>query len=245
MADVILEPPDARRVRVLRLNRPERANAISDDLIAAFDRALNEVEGDGTRVLIVTGNGRNFCGGFDFAGFEELSQESLGNRLIAAEGALARLRYASFLTIAAVNGPAIGAGADLALACTYRVGLATARFRFPGFRFGVALGTRHLVNTIGAERARRILLEDLSLDAQQSFAAGLLTHMAATGEEASAVVDAIVERVSELDDWSLATILRMTSTETSADDLADLTGSVRRAGMHQRLRDYRARAGKS
>jgi enoyl-CoA hydratase/carnithine racemase len=242
MADVILEPQDERRVRVLRLNRPERANALSDELVADLDRALGEVEGDGTRVLIVTGNGPNFCGGFDFGGFEELSQEALGNRLIKAEGALARLRYATFLTVAAVNGPAIGAGADLVCACAYRVGLATARFRFPGFRFGVALGTRHLVNTIGAERARRILLEDLALDAEQSFAAGLLTHLATSGEDASAIIDALVARAGELDDWSLATILRMTSSDTSADDLADLTGSVRRAGLHHRLREYRARA---
>jgi len=239
MNEVALEPLDARGVRMLRWNRPDKANAIDDALAGALEAALAQAHEEATRLLVITGNGRNFCGGFDFTGAAAMQESALGDRLIAVERALQRVRYERFVSVAVVNGAAFGAGADLALACTYRLGYDGARFRFPGFRFGVALGTRHLARTIGADRARRILLEDPILDADASLAIGLLTHRLGPAESA-AFVAALARKLQALDGWSQAAILQATSADSGPRDMELLIESVRRPGFQERLARYQA-----
>lgn len=93
--------------------------------------------------------------------------------------------------MALVHGAAYGAGAALVAACTYRVSAPTARFRFPGFRFGVALGTRHLAHIVGAQHARSILLANRVVSAEEEVAIGLATHRAEQPDAA-----AILEEVT-------------------------------------------------
>lgn len=226
-------------LRTLSLNRPDKANALSAGMVEAMHACLDRL-GDETRVLVVRGEGRNFCAGFDFQGCEQQTEGDLLLRFVRIDGLLARLRQAPFLTIAWVAGAAFGAGADIVCACAMRIGNSKARLRFPGFRFGVALGTRRLTAIAGASRARVILLGNEELDAQAALLAGLLTHLF-TDEELQTRVEGIVRSIAGLDAQSMRTLLALTETESSAQrDLADLVSSVARPGLHARIAAYRA-----
>jgi len=235
---VLLSDATETGLRTLRLNRPDKANALSAGMVDAMHACLDRL-GDETRVLVIRGEGRNFCAGFDFQSCEQQSEGDLLLRFVRIDGLLARLRQAPFLTIAWVTGAAFGAGADIACACAMRLGSSRARLRFPGFRFGVALGTRRLATIAGAQQARAILLGNEELDAQAALLAGLLTELC-SGEELQPRIDAIVRSIAGLDARSLRTLLALTEAKSAQRDLADLVSSVARPGLHARIAAYRA-----
>lgn len=238
---LLVGPMDVNGVRQFTLNRPERANAFGAGLGDALLDALHQAHRDGTRVLVLRANGKNFCGGFDFTGYEQLSEGDLLLRFVRIEQVLQRLRDAPFVTIARTHHAAFGAGADLVAACTLRVGAHSARFRFPGYRFGVALGTRRLALVIGQQRAQELLLANATLDSEQALACGLLTHRVAD-EQLDAVIAGIVAGVSDLDAEALAALLANASVSAPAGDreLASLVRSVARPGIHARIGRYLA-----
>jgi enoyl-CoA hydratase/carnithine racemase len=169
--------PLADGVRILTLDRSGKANALNAKIVDELLACVTQAEEEGCRALIISANGKAFCGGFDFGGYEDMTQGDLLLRFVRIEELLQRLRRSSFVSIALVHGAAMGAGADIVASCTYRIGTATSKFRFPGFRFGVALGTRHLAQLVGMQRARDILLTNATIDAAAAFDIGLLTHL--------------------------------------------------------------------
>ncbi|MEO7336951.1 MAG: enoyl-CoA hydratase/isomerase family protein [Caldimonas sp.] len=234
---VLLSEPDGDGVRTLRLGRPEKANALSAGLVDAVLAALDML-GPETRLLVVRGEGRNFCAGFDFAGHEEQSEADLLLRFVRINEVLARLRGASFLTLAWVSGAAFGAGADIACSCAVRLGDRTARFRFPGFQFGVALGTRRLATVVGAERARQVLLHNEELDADTARSCGLLNDVV-DAERLDKSVDAVARISGRLGVDALKTLRALTDDDSADRDLAELVRSVGRPGLHGRIAAYR------
>lgn len=228
---------DAEGVRTLALNRPDKANALNAALVESLHDCLDRT-GEETRVLVITGEGRHFCGGFDFHGFETESHGDLLLRFVRINELLARLRRAPYATIAWVNGAAFGAGADIACSCAWRFGTPRARFRFPGFQFGVALGTRRLAELTGSQRAREILARNEELDADQARACGLLNEI--VDETAFAPRPAELARsIQGLDREALATLLANTTAAAHDADLADLVRSVSRPGLRDRIARYR------
>ena len=121
---------------------------------------------------------------------------------------------------------------------TYRLGSERARFRFPGFQFGVALGTRHLAQLIGMQRARQVLLENSVVGCDEALANGLLTH-----REQEAVLleraEMLAGATASLDPVSIERILRLTAFSDPDRDMADLIESLSRPGLHQRIARYR------
>lgn len=239
-SEALLSAPDAEGVRTLTLNRPEKANALSASLVEAAHRQLDGL-GVETRVLVVVGAGKYFCGGFDFAGYETQSEGDLLLRFVRINELLARLRSARHLTVACVYGAAYGAGADIACACAVRLGGPGARFRFPGFQFGVALGTRRLAQLAGQARAREILSRNEELDAQGARACGILSEVL-SGDTREARLKEIVASVDGLGAESMASILSITEPDTADADLADLVRSLVRPGLQDRVARYRARS---
>lgn len=235
--DALLGAPGPHGVRTLTLNRPDKANALGESLVLRLHELLDEV-GAETRVLVLTGAGRHFCGGFDFAGYEQQSEGELLMRFVQINELLARLRRAPYATLAWVNGAAFGAGADIACACAFRYGTPQARFRFPGFQFGVALGTRRLAQVIGAQRAREVLSRNEELDAKRALESGLLDQV--TDEPSFASLPAELARLTGgLDAVALPALLRITDPADHDADLADLVRSVARPGLHARVARYR------
>jgi enoyl-CoA hydratase/carnithine racemase len=240
---LIRSGPEEHGIWRVRFNRPQKANALSAELaheLLDTLRALNESSCNG---VVIEGEGKNFCAGFDFEGYETMSSGDLIARFVAIEQSLHLLRTAPFISVAVVRGAAFGAGADIVAACTYRLGSDRARFRFPGFQFGVALGTRHLARLVGMQKAREILLDNRVVDSEEALGCGLLTH-----READDAMDkraqTLVRVSASLEADAVRKILRMTLNSDPSADMADLINSLSKAGLHERIARYREASSK-
>lgn len=127
-------------VWTVTLNRPLRANALSADLVECLHAVLDAAAADRPAALVLRGNQRHFAAGFDLAGLDRETDASLALRFLRIGLLLERLLAAPHATVAVVEGAAVGAGADLVLACDHRLVDPSVTLRFPGSAFGVALG---------------------------------------------------------------------------------------------------------
>ncbi|WP_208006732.1 enoyl-CoA hydratase [Aeromicrobium phragmitis] len=170
-SDAILDTSRDGDVAVLTLRRPDRRNALDLALCRAIDAAAHEAVADGARALVVTGEGTAFCAGADLGGV-------YGDEFLEAlYGMLHGLTRLPIPIIAAVNGAAIGAGTQLAIACDLRVADATARFAVPTAKNGMAVDAwtiRTLGKLAGMGPARRLMLAADSLDRDAALACGLV-----------------------------------------------------------------------
>ena len=180
-------------IAVLTLNRPERLNALSFDLVEEFHGALDDVGSDNSaRILILTGAGRGFCSGLDLTalGPSPAAAGTRGPRSgMRSQERIAdlpsKLRRLPQPVIAAVNGPAYGGGFALALACDLRVASISARFCTQFIKVGVGgcdIGISYtLPRLIGASRAFELMLTAREIDAAEAQALGLLVDVVADG----------------------------------------------------------------
>ncbi len=127
--------------------------------------------------MVITSTGHAFCAGVDLADLGTLTDVQAGARFRGIQATFDLLRQAPLVTIAVVNGHAVGAGADLALACDHRLGTVAASFRFPGPAFGLLMGTSTLAETVGPAVAQRLLLSGATVLADEAHALGLLTSL--------------------------------------------------------------------
>ncbi|QIK66502.1 enoyl-CoA hydratase [Nocardioides sp. HDW12B] len=157
-------------VTVLELQREERRNALDLDLCRALAAESQRAVDDGARVLVVTGAGTAFCSGADLGGV-------YGDEFIEAlYGMLHGLTRLPVPVVAAVNGPAIGAGTQLALACDLRVADTSAVFGVPTARNGMAVDAwtmRILAAVAGGGVARRLMLAAETVDRDAALGCGL------------------------------------------------------------------------
>lgn len=177
----------------ITLDRPESLNAIDERLVDDLDRALDRAEADDDcRVVIVTGAGRAFCAGSDIAALGGLdSKRGLEHvtRLTAVIGRLETLRQP---VIAAVNGPCFGGGLEIALGCTLRVAVESARFGLPEVKIGVipgAGGMERLQRLIGFGRTAHLALTGRGVEAKQAEAMGMIDIVCPDGEALQAARD--------------------------------------------------------
>lgn len=190
-------------VRLLTLNDPDRRNAIGPDLQVELADRVSEVKADpGARALILAGEGTAFCAGADLPAVFTQSERSVSQ--IRQD---LREYYQCFLpildlqipTIAAVQGPAIGAGLNLALCCDLRLAGPNALFGATFSRIGLHPGggcTYFLTRCMGAQRALRVLLQGDTLDAGRAVANGLADEQV---EDPLEQALAIASRFAELD----------------------------------------------
>ncbi|MGI8756545.1 MAG: enoyl-CoA hydratase-related protein [Acidimicrobiales bacterium] len=145
----------ASAVTVVTLDRPERRNAVDRATLDELTDALDAAAARRTRVLVFTGAGGHFCSGADLTGLEDASFAT------ALQGVLDRLRDLTFPTIAAMDGAALGAGAQLAVACDLRVATAGASLGVPAAKLGLMVNhwtVQRVAALAGASTARAILL---------------------------------------------------------------------------------------
>lgn len=242
MTILVVEGPDSLGVTRLRLNRPNRANALDSELVENFIDAVTTASTNGTRVLLVDGEGKNFCAGFDLSDVDNENEASLVLRFIRIEQMLQYLATAPFLTVAHVRGAAFGAGADIVVACDLRWASSDGRFRFPGYSFGVALGTRRLAALSGSSSAQDILATGRILRGPEALNIGLITRLL-DGETTTSDVEKIAQNLSSLDQVSAATLVTRSRVKIGDPDadLAMLVHSVTRPGLKKRLKAYLSR----
>jgi enoyl-CoA hydratase len=172
------------RVATLTVSRPQARNALDTDTVEEFHRALDEVRQAGATVLIVTGAGdKAFVSGADINAIRARGRAdalaSINSRLMSA------VENHEAVTIAAVNGYALGGGCELALACDLRVASDTAVFGLPEPTLGIipgAGGTQRLPRIVGLGRAKEMILTGARWDARQALAAGLVSEVVPAAE---------------------------------------------------------------
>lgn len=158
------------RVTVLQINRPERRNALNTELCDAIRDAVRTRVDAGTRALVITGAATSFCSGAD------LDRVYDDGFLAALRAMLRTVTDVPVPVIAAVNGPAIGAGTQLAVCCDLRVAAPTAVFGVPTATLGLAADAwtlRRLATLAGGGVARRVMLAAQEITAPQALACGL------------------------------------------------------------------------
>lgn len=173
-------------VAVLTLDNPDQRNAMSDQMTAAWVAAVDELAEDrSVRVVVVTGEGSAFCSGGNtswIASEPDATVDELRTRMLPFYRAWLSIRRLEVPTIAAVNGPAIGAGLCLALACDIRYAAAGARLGVPFVRLGMhagMAGTWLLPDVVGPAHARDLLLTGRVVDADEALRLGLVSRVIA------------------------------------------------------------------
>ncbi len=166
----------------ITLNRPDKRNAISGEMIAELMVALAEVEAGAARALILTGAGTAFCSGMDLDALKAISSQSPEQHLEDSHR-IARLfrRLYRFPkpVIAAVNGPAIAGGCGISTLCDFTLAVPEAKFGYSEVRIGfiAAIASVFLIRQVGEKRARDLLLTGRILDAEEAHRIGLVTEI--------------------------------------------------------------------
>jgi enoyl-CoA hydratase/carnithine racemase len=178
-----VERPSDGVVRLV-LDNPDQRNAMTDPMTASWVHAIEELAADRTvRVVVVTGEGSAFCSGGNtgwIASEPDAEVDYLRTRMLGFYRAWLSIRTLEVPTIAAVNGPAIGAGLCLALACDIRYAADGARLSAPFVKLGMNPGmaaTYLLPNAVGAANARELLLTGRTVDAEEARQLGLVSRV--------------------------------------------------------------------
>lgn len=175
-------------IATVALNRPDKLNAMNDDLRSAFIEAMEWAAAETVvRALIVTGNGRAFCAGGDIAGMKQRLEAPIGQvamngwrRQQRVQAAITRLHNLPKPTIAAVNGPAAGLGADLALACDFVIAADSAIFTMSYVHRGLIAdggGMYFLPRRVGLARAKELLFSGRRVEAAEALSLGMIEQV--------------------------------------------------------------------
>jgi methylglutaconyl-CoA hydratase len=169
-------------VATITLNRPDKRNAISFELIDDLLHGLKEVEQSDALVLIVTGAGKAFCSGMDLENLKQLIGRSPEENLKDSE-MMVRLFRSLYefpkVTIAAVNGAAIAGGTGLALLCDFTLAVPEAKFGYTEVRIGFvpAIVSTFLLRQVGEKQARDLLLTGRIFGADEAARMGLIKEI--------------------------------------------------------------------
>ena len=169
-------------IGVLTINRPQRMNAISNELTSELKKFLDEIENDDElRVLVITGAGdKAFVAGADIS--ELVDRDALIGRRVSRQRQeiFSRIENLHVPAIAAINGYALGGGLELALACSIRVCSDKAQFGAPEVKLGIIPGdggTQRLPRLVGLGRAMEMILTGDFIDAEEAYRIGLVNKI--------------------------------------------------------------------
>ncbi len=180
---------------IVTLDRPEKRNAISYELIDELLRALKEAEESAAQILILTGAGKAFCSGMDLDNLRSITQRTPEENRADSQ-MMAHLFRSLYdfpkVTIAAVNGPAIAGGCGLATLCDFTLASSEAKFGYPEVRIGFvpAIVSTFLLRQVGEKHARDLLLTGRIIGAEEAFRIGLVNELVAP--------DKLMQRAREL-----------------------------------------------
>jgi enoyl-CoA hydratase/3-hydroxyacyl-CoA dehydrogenase len=176
----------AGNIGIINLNRPRRANALNLTFLSEINDALNMLEEDEeVRAVMFTGVGNNFCAGADISIFASGRPELVVESSQAGHRVLRRIELYPKPVIAAVNGPALGGGFELSMACDLRVMSDKAFLGLPELNLGITPGwggTQRLAYLVGVGKLKEIILLRKNIDAQKALELDLVSEVYPVGE---------------------------------------------------------------
>lgn len=165
---------DPAGVTVITIDRPERRNALDRTALSALRETCAAVRDDGTRVVVLTGAATNFCAGADLSTVED------EDFVAELRGLLEDLRTLPVPVVAAIHGPALGAGTQLAMACDLRIATPDATFGIPAAKLGLTVDqytVSHLADAVGHSVARAMLTAAEVFDATRLERVGFIHRL--------------------------------------------------------------------
>ncbi len=168
---------------VLELNRPEKRNALNDELIAALKEALRAGDNDRSlSAIVIRGSGNDFCSGADLASLQKISENTLEENIADAmnlAGLFELIRNVRIPVIAAVHGRALAGGCGLATACDLVVAARSARFGYPEVKIGFvpAMVAAILRRNLSEKRSFELLTQGFEFSADEALNLGLINRV--------------------------------------------------------------------
>ena len=230
-------------IATITLNRPDKRNAISYELIEELLAVLDEVANSSARVLILTGAGKAFCSGMDLDNLKALVGRSPEQSLKDSE-IMARLFRSLYdfprPTIAAVNGAAIAGGCGLATLCDFTLAAPEAKFGYTEVRIGFvpAIVSTFLLRQVGEKHARDLLLTGRIIGAEEAYRIGLINEIV----PAEKLIDRARELASQLMENSPASLVctkRLLSEQARVELDAQIEAAVRENATIRATKDFR------
>ena len=234
-------PPEFQTIRVtcdgrrgtLTLNRPDRLNALSNELMAEVAEAASWFDHQSDlRVVVVSGAGRAFSAGFDLSVFGDEGPSPAGGRVPADTGRLMAdaLERTSPVLVAALHGHVVGGGLVVAAACDLRIATADVSFSIPEVDLGIPLawgGIPRLVREIGPALTKELVMTCRPFGAEEAMAAGFLNRIVPADELAEAVASRPRAAVLATKRHVNAVTDQMVGTGRSWSDADGLTAALR------------------
>lgn len=196
-------------VSTISLNRPEKLNALNDQVMSEIGQALDQVSGDTTRVVILRGEGRNFAAGADVAAVSQIESSAKAYAFAQKAGTIYDRLY-SFPkpVVASIDGYALGGGCELVLACDLRIASEEAKLGLPEVTLGLLPGgggIQRLIRQIGFVRAKDLLFTGRIISATEALNLGLVNQVVPR-EALAAETAELAQRLAGLPSLSLSQI---------------------------------------
>ena len=230
-------------IATLTLNRPDKRNAISYDLIDDLLRALEEVKNSPAHVLIVTGAGKAFCSGIDLDDLKALTGRTPEQNLEDSRKMASLFRSLYDFpkpTIAAVNGAAVAGGTGIATLCDFTLVVPDAKFGYTEVRIGFvpAIVSTFLLRQVGEKVARDLLLTGRLFDAQEALRIGLINEIVPP-EKLLDRARELATQIMENSPASLAYTKRLLSDHARAELDSQIEAAVRENAAIRATADFR------
>jgi methylglutaconyl-CoA hydratase len=230
-------------VATVTLNRPDKRNAISYELIEDLIRALEEVRNSSARILILTGAGKAFCSGMDLDNLKALIGRTRDQNLEDSRTMVSLFRALyefPKITIAAVNGAAIAGGTGLALLCDFTLAVPEAKFGYTEVRIGFvpAIVSTFLLRQVGEKIARDLLLTGRIFDAAEALKMGLINEIVAP-EKLFDRARALAEQLADNSPLSLLQTKRLLTDHARAELDAQIEAAIRENAGIRESADFR------
>lgn len=222
---IICEREDA--VLTITLNRPDRLNAFSGDMFAEVSKAVEVAAADSDiRVVVFTGAGRAFCSGADLTNVSEYHSSAEGNALAegvkSAQSVFDKVAALPQITIAAINGHAVGAGLQLSIACDFRIAVKGAKLGLSDVKIGIipALGaTTRLPILIGPAKTKELILIGDLIASEKALEIDLVNQLVEK-DELDGAINELTEKLASRAPLALAAAKRLLDSGASLAEVA-------------------------
>jgi enoyl-CoA hydratase/carnithine racemase len=191
MADPILKIDRDGDIAILTMNRPNKRNAMCDDLLDAIDAFFSKVPDD-VKVVVLTGTAGHYCSGLDLSELVVRNAEGTMRHSRNWHGVMDKIQYGGIPVISAMFGAVIGGGLELATATHVRIAEPSTIFQLPEGRRGIFVGGGASVRVgriLGADRMIEMMLTGRKYDADQALALGLTHYSVAEGAALEMAID--------------------------------------------------------